>query len=174
MKCRAFSIVAPSIWKSLPSRIRLLPKSYTPLLYKLLKTDFFSPCLDWKRLWVDFFRGRNINFPHECMNEWMNVGLRAYCERDPLPKEFRKSVIFLMLHVISSMYSLLAQSCWIWRWICDICCWPWSFPCAISVQIMLISNRQASDIPSKPWKFYSQISQTHRVNKSIFSVNVYT
>src|SRR6218665_334586 len=33
---RAFSVVAPSIWESLPSQIRLLPKSYTPLLYKLL------------------------------------------------------------------------------------------------------------------------------------------
>src|SRR6218665_1598234 len=41
MQRRAFSVVAPSIWNSLPSQIRLLPKSYTPLLYKLLKTDFF-------------------------------------------------------------------------------------------------------------------------------------
>src|SRR6218665_699784 len=33
---RAFSVVAPSIWNALPSQIRLLPKSYTPLLvYKL-------------------------------------------------------------------------------------------------------------------------------------------
>jgi len=39
---RAFSVVAPSIWNALPSQIRLLPKSYTPLLvYKLLKTDLF-------------------------------------------------------------------------------------------------------------------------------------
>src|SRR6218665_572852 len=42
---RAFSVVAPSIWYSLPSQIRLLPKTYTPLLYKLLKTDLFH--LDW-------------------------------------------------------------------------------------------------------------------------------
>src|SRR6218665_1639121 len=41
MQRRAFSVVAPSIWNSLPSQIRLLPKSYTPLLYKLLKTDLF-------------------------------------------------------------------------------------------------------------------------------------
>src|SRR6218665_66724 len=41
MQHRAFSVVAPSIWNSLPSQIRLLPKSYTPLLYKLLKTDLF-------------------------------------------------------------------------------------------------------------------------------------
>src|SRR6218665_1232871 len=41
MKRRAFSVGAPSIWNSLPSQIRLLPKSYTPLLYKLLKTDLF-------------------------------------------------------------------------------------------------------------------------------------
>src|SRR6218665_3845981 len=41
MQRRAFSLVAPSIWNSLPSQIRLLPKSYTPLLYKLLKTDLF-------------------------------------------------------------------------------------------------------------------------------------
>src|SRR6218665_2692524 len=41
MQRRAFSVVAPSIWNSLSSQIRLLPKSYTPLLYKLLKTDFF-------------------------------------------------------------------------------------------------------------------------------------
>lgn len=40
-----------------------------------------------------------------------------------LPKELRKSEIFLMLPVITSMYSRLAQSCWIglwWLWI-----WPW-------------------------------------------------
>src|SRR6218665_812870 len=41
MQRRAFSIVAPSIWNSLPSQIRLLPKSYTPLLYKMFKTDLF-------------------------------------------------------------------------------------------------------------------------------------
>src|SRR6218665_1145872 len=41
MQCRTLSVVAPSIWNSLPSQIRLLPKSYTPLLYKLLKTDLF-------------------------------------------------------------------------------------------------------------------------------------
>ena len=41
MQRRAFSVAAPSIWNSLPSQIRLLPKSYTPLLYKLLKTDVF-------------------------------------------------------------------------------------------------------------------------------------
>src|SRR6218665_2969971 len=41
MQRRAFSVVAPSIWNSLPSQIRLLPKSYRPLLYKLLKTDLF-------------------------------------------------------------------------------------------------------------------------------------
>lgn len=34
-----------------------------------------------------------------------------------LPKEFRKSVIFLMLPVMTSMYSLFAQSCWICFWI---------------------------------------------------------
>jgi len=37
----AFSVVAPFTWNSLPLQIRLLPKSYTPLLYKLLKTDLF-------------------------------------------------------------------------------------------------------------------------------------
>src|SRR6218665_672587 len=41
MQRRAFSVVAPSIWNSLPLQIRLLPKSYTLLLYKLLKTDLF-------------------------------------------------------------------------------------------------------------------------------------
>src|SRR6218665_3683318 len=41
MQRRAFSVVTPAIWNSLPSQIRLLPKSYTPLLYKLLKTDLF-------------------------------------------------------------------------------------------------------------------------------------
>src|SRR6218665_488267 len=41
MQRRAFSVAAPSIWNSLPSQIRLLPTSYTPLLYKLLKTDLF-------------------------------------------------------------------------------------------------------------------------------------
>jgi len=41
MQRREFSVVAPSIWNSLPSQIRLFPKSYTPLLCKLLKTDLF-------------------------------------------------------------------------------------------------------------------------------------
>jgi len=41
MQRRAFSVAALSIWNSLPSQIRLLPKSYTLLLYKLLKTDLF-------------------------------------------------------------------------------------------------------------------------------------
>ena len=39
--CGAVSVVASSIWNSLPFQIRLLPKSNTPLLYKLLKTDIF-------------------------------------------------------------------------------------------------------------------------------------
>src|SRR6218665_2794491 len=39
MQRRAFSVVAPSIYNSLSSQIRLLRKSYTPLLYKVLKTD---------------------------------------------------------------------------------------------------------------------------------------
>ena len=43
MQHRAFSVVAPSIWNSFPLQIRMLPlKSYTPLLYKLLKTDLFQ------------------------------------------------------------------------------------------------------------------------------------
>lgn len=33
-----------------------------------------------------------------------------------LPKELRKSEIFLMLPVMTSMYSRLAQSCWIGLW----------------------------------------------------------
>src|SRR6218665_1349434 len=41
MQRRAFSVVASSVWNSLPSQIRFLPKSYTPLIYKLLKTDVF-------------------------------------------------------------------------------------------------------------------------------------
>src|SRR6218665_1823357 len=41
MQRLVFSVVASSIWNSLPSQIRLLPKSYTPLVYKLLKTDLF-------------------------------------------------------------------------------------------------------------------------------------
>src|SRR6218665_2754095 len=41
MQRRAFSAVAPSIWNSLPSHIPLLPNTYTPLPYKLLKTDLF-------------------------------------------------------------------------------------------------------------------------------------
>src|SRR6218665_3261874 len=39
---RAFSVVAPSIWNSPPSQIRLLPKSYTPLLLSSLKLTFSS------------------------------------------------------------------------------------------------------------------------------------
>jgi len=38
----AFSVVAPSIWNSLPLQILLLPKSYTPLHYKLLKLIFWT------------------------------------------------------------------------------------------------------------------------------------
>src|SRR6218665_1625892 len=37
----AFSVVTPSIWNSLPLQIQLLQKSYTPLLYKLLKAGLF-------------------------------------------------------------------------------------------------------------------------------------
>lgn len=51
-----------------------------------------------------------------------------------LPKELRKSEIFLMLPVMTSMYSRLAQSCWIglwWLWI-----WPWLWGwCDIVVDI---------------------------------------
>src|SRR6218665_1667411 len=53
----AFSVVAPFIWNSLPSQIRLLPKSYTPLLYKLLKTDL----LHRNYTGSAFLRGRYIN-----------------------------------------------------------------------------------------------------------------
>lgn len=46
MQRRAFPAVALSIWNLLSLQIRLLPKSYTPLLYKLLKTALFSPWLE--------------------------------------------------------------------------------------------------------------------------------
>ena len=43
----AFSVVAPSVWNSLPSQIRLLPDCTKELhafaLYKLLKIDLFHP-----------------------------------------------------------------------------------------------------------------------------------
>jgi len=37
----AFSIVAPAVQNSLPLSIQFLPKRYTPLFYKLLKTDLY-------------------------------------------------------------------------------------------------------------------------------------
>jgi hypothetical protein len=39
------------------------------------------------------------------------------------PKLFKKSEIFLMLPDMTSIYSLLAQSCCIWRWTNVICDW---------------------------------------------------
>jgi len=39
MQHYAFSVIIPFIWNSLLLQIWLLSKSYTPLLYKLLKTD---------------------------------------------------------------------------------------------------------------------------------------
>src|SRR6218665_502577 len=44
MQRRAFSVVAPSIWNSLPSQIRLLPKSYVTRLCstRCLKLIFFT------------------------------------------------------------------------------------------------------------------------------------
>src|SRR6218665_1130359 len=42
MQRRAISVVAPSIWNSLPSQIRLLPKSYTPYSTSCLKLIFFT------------------------------------------------------------------------------------------------------------------------------------
>jgi len=41
--------------------------------------------------------------------------------RHDISNELRKSVIFLMLHVINSIYSRFAQSCWICFCICVIC-----------------------------------------------------
>src|SRR6218665_554771 len=67
MQLRAFSVVAPSIWNSLPSQIRLLPKSYTPLLYKLLKTDLFA-VVGLETSLSSFFVGALYKFS-EGMNE---------------------------------------------------------------------------------------------------------
>src|SRR6218665_4045849 len=38
---RAFSIVGPSVWNSLPSEIRSLPRDLSSSFYKLLKTFIF-------------------------------------------------------------------------------------------------------------------------------------
>src|SRR6218665_3229851 len=38
---RAFSIVGPSPWNSLPSELRSLPQDLSSLFYKLLKTFYF-------------------------------------------------------------------------------------------------------------------------------------
>ena len=40
--CRAFSIVGPSVWNSLPSEIRSLPRNLSSSFYKLLKTFIFA------------------------------------------------------------------------------------------------------------------------------------
>ena len=42
---RAFSIVGPSVWNSLPSEIRSLPRDLSSSFYKLLKTFIFAR--DW-------------------------------------------------------------------------------------------------------------------------------
>ena len=67
MQRRALWVVAPFIWTSLPLQIRLLSKSNTPLLYKLLKTDLYH------RGWTGIApqvgcRGHYINFSNE-LNE---------------------------------------------------------------------------------------------------------
>src|SRR6218665_2671123 len=39
---KAFSIVGPSVWNSLPSEIRSLPRDLSSSFYKLLKTFIFA------------------------------------------------------------------------------------------------------------------------------------
>src|SRR6218665_1761069 len=39
---KAFSIVGPSVWNSLPSEIRSLPRDLSSSFYKLLKTFIFD------------------------------------------------------------------------------------------------------------------------------------
>src|ERR1043165_6928025 len=39
---RAFSIVGPSLWNSLPSDLRSLPRDFSGSFYKLLKTSFLT------------------------------------------------------------------------------------------------------------------------------------
>src|SRR6218665_2617102 len=39
---RAFSIVGPSLWNSLPPEIRSLPRDFSSSFYKLLKTFIFA------------------------------------------------------------------------------------------------------------------------------------
>jgi len=47
---RAYSIVGPSAWNSLPSELRSLPRDLSSLFYKLLKTFIFARGLGWERL----------------------------------------------------------------------------------------------------------------------------
>src|SRR6218665_1669885 len=42
MPLEAFSIVGPSVWNSLPSEIRSLPRDLSSSFYKLLKTFIFA------------------------------------------------------------------------------------------------------------------------------------
>src|SRR6218665_2044063 len=60
MQRRAFSVVAPSIWNSLPSQIRLLQKNYTPLLYiyKLFKTAVYIYINIYIYIYIYIYRER--------------------------------------------------------------------------------------------------------------------
>ena len=57
------------------------------------------------------------------------------------PNELRKSVIFFILPVITSIYSLLAQSCWICFWIVSLCTVAILNPVVICVLNIHLGNR---------------------------------
>lgn len=60
-----------------------------------------------------------------------------------LPNEFKKSVIFFMLHVITSTYSRFAQSCWMGLW-CGGCC------CCVAI-LLRVSLPFYRCFPSSDW-----------------------
>ena len=57
---KAFSIVGPSAWNSLPSELRSLPRDLPSSFYKLLKTFIFAQA--WERLGVVTLKWHYINF----------------------------------------------------------------------------------------------------------------
>lgn len=104
----------------------------TPRLNFTKSSRSTSHNLIWKSILDEYCHFISSLWSHQETNSHYLV--RHFAILCYLPKELRKSEIFLMLPVMTSMYSRLAQSCWIglwWLWI-----WPWLWGwCDIVVDI---------------------------------------
>lgn len=76
-------------------------------LRRPLNNQFFA------LVWLIFHLRRPILNDKINLKQRNNLFKRKLKWKDYLPNELRKSVIFFILIVITSMYSLFCQSCWI-------------------------------------------------------------